>query len=61
LTSGTLANYYLPAFCIAGGAVAGAQIGARVSRKVKGSVIMIFLAVALILAGVRIFISGISA
>ena len=59
LTSGALSHDYVMAFSIAGGAVAGAQIGARISTKVKGSHIMIFLACALILAGVRILLSGI--
>lgn len=58
LANSTLSHNNLMAFCIAGGAVAGAQIGARLSKKVKGSVIMIFLSAALILAGTRIFISG---
>ena len=60
LTNGDLSHDSIMAFSIAGGAVAGAQIGAVLSKKIKGSVIMICLAVALILAGVRIFISGLS-
>jgi len=59
LTAGALSRDAVMAFCVAGGAVAGAQIGAAASKKVKGSLIMILLAAALILAGARIFVSGI--
>lgn len=58
LATGALSKDYVLAFSIAGGAIAGAQAGALISKRAKGSVIMIFLAAALVLAGVRIFISG---
>lgn len=58
LLSGALSHHALMAFLIAGGAVAGAQAGAALSRRIKGSLIMILLAAALILAGVRILLSG---
>ncbi|MCL2772179.1 MAG: sulfite exporter TauE/SafE family protein [Oscillospiraceae bacterium] len=58
LINGSLKNEYFMAFSIAVGAVAGAQIGAFVSKKIKGSVIMICLAAALVIAGIRILISG---
>jgi len=46
------------AICVGIGAVVGAQIGAKISKKVKGSILMICLAVALILAGIKMLISG---
>jgi uncharacterized membrane protein YfcA len=58
ITDGSLANDISMALSIACGAVLGAQIGARVSKHVKGSVIMICLAVALIFAGGRILLMG---
>ena len=58
LISGVLTNNAYIAFVIAAGAVAGAQAGAFFSKKIKGSAILICLAAALVLAGVRIFISG---
>ncbi|MCL2342506.1 MAG: sulfite exporter TauE/SafE family protein, partial [Firmicutes bacterium] len=58
LASGALRSDYVLAFSLAGGAVVGAQLGARFSKKVKGSVLMFLLAVALVMAGVRIFLSG---
>jgi len=58
LASGALSDVYRLAFSIAAGAVVGAQFGARVSKRVKGSAIMICLAAALVLAGVRIILSG---
>lgn len=61
ITDGSLNNSIKIAGCIGIGAIVGAQIGARLSSKVKGSVLMICLAVALILVGVRIFILGIMA
>jgi len=59
LFSGALNHNELLAFGIAAGAVAGAQVGAVISKKVKGSAIMICLAAALILAGARILVTGI--
>jgi len=58
LTNGALSHDNMLAFSIAGGAVIGAQAGAVLSRKIKGSLIMIFLAIALIIVGIRIFVSG---
>jgi uncharacterized membrane protein YfcA len=46
--------------CIAAGAVIGAQIGARISKRLKGSAIMLCLAAALVIAGVRILYLGIA-
>ncbi len=43
---------------LAGGAVVGAQVGARLSQKVSGKVILRFLAIALLLVGVRILLRG---
>jgi len=54
LTDGSLSGNLPMALCIAGGAVVGAQIGARLSKRVGGRAIMICLAAALILAGARI-------
>ncbi|MCL2339955.1 MAG: sulfite exporter TauE/SafE family protein [Actinomycetia bacterium] len=59
LTAGELANYALMTLAIATSAVIGAQIGARISTRVRGSWIMILLAAALVLAGGRILITGI--
>ncbi|OJU14361.1 MAG: hypothetical protein BGN88_05615 [Clostridiales bacterium 43-6] len=56
---GSLNEYFLMALCIASGALVGAQIGARLSNKLKGSVIMICLAAALALVGVRILYTSI--
>jgi uncharacterized membrane protein YfcA len=58
ITNGSLNNTVKMAVCIGIGAIVGAQVGARLSNKFKGSVIMICLAVALMLVGVRIFIKG---
>jgi len=58
LAVGSLANETTLALCLAVGAVAGAQVGAVLSKRVKGSAIMICLAVALFIAGVRIFALG---
>jgi uncharacterized membrane protein YfcA len=41
-------------FALAAGAIGGAQLGARASKRVKGQVIITGLAIALIMAGVRI-------
>ena len=45
---------------VAAGALIGAQLGARLSNKIKGSAIMICLAAALGLVGVRILYMGLS-
>ena len=58
LANNALSDVYRLAFSIAAGAVVGAQFGAALSKRVKGSAIMICLAVALVLAGVRIILSG---
>jgi uncharacterized membrane protein YfcA len=58
ITDGSLNSIVKMAVCIGIGAVFGAQFGARLSKKIKGSVIMICLAVALILLGIRILFLG---
>ena len=58
LSEGTLNNNTTMALSIAFGTVVGAQIGARISKHIKGSVIMLCLAIALIFAGVRILCMG---
>lgn len=58
LGEGSLTQNTVMSLSIACGTVAGAQIGARVSRHLKGSVIMLCLAIALIFAGVRILYMG---
>lgn len=58
LTDGSLNQYVAMALSIACGAVIGAQVGARLSKRIKGSMIMLFLAAGLILAGARILYMG---
>lgn len=58
LKEGTLTQNTVMALSIAFGTAAGAQIGARISRHLKGSVIMLCLAIALIFAGARILYMG---
>jgi uncharacterized membrane protein YfcA len=58
ITNGSLNNTIKMAVCIGIGAIIGAQIGARLSNKFKGSVIMICLAIALMLVGIRILMLG---
>lgn len=58
ITDSSLTSSLKIAVCIGLGAVVGAQIGARISKKVKGSILMICLAAALILAGIRMLILG---
>lgn len=58
LGDGSLTQNTAMSLSIACGTVAGAQIGARISRHLKGSVIMLCLAVALIFAGIRILYMG---
>jgi len=60
LTEGSLANVSAMAIYIGVGAIIGAQFGARLSKKFKGSILMIILAAALVIAGIRILILGIS-
>ena len=59
ITDGSLVGVVKMSVFIGIGAIFGAQIGAWLSKKIKGSVIMICLAVALILAGARILFLGI--
>ncbi|SHO54229.1 sulfite exporter TauE/SafE family protein [Anaerocolumna xylanovorans] len=58
LGDGSLTQNAAMSLSIACGAAAGAQIGARISKHIKGSVIMLCLAIALIFAGVRILYMG---
>lgn len=58
LSEGSLTDNAIMSLSIAGGTVAGAQIGARISKHLKGSVIMLCLAIALIFAGARILYMG---
>lgn len=57
-TDGSLNNVIEMAVCIGIGAIIGAQLGARLSKKIKGSILMVCLASALILVGIRILILG---
>lgn len=50
---------YLPALIVAVCAILGAQIGAGLSRRVKGSVIARLLAVALLVVGIRLLLKAI--
>ncbi len=54
LFNGTLANSALQILALAIGAILGAQIGARLSKKLHGSLIIRLLAFALAIVGVRI-------
>jgi hypothetical protein len=54
VADGSLRNGLAQLACLAGGAVAGAQLGARLSRRIHGRWIMRSLAVALALVGIRI-------
>ena len=59
ITHLTLGNIlYIPALVVGLCAVAGAQIGARLSRRVKGLMIARLLAIALILVGVRLLLKA---
>ena len=58
LSDGSLLKNVSMSLSIACGTVIGAQIGARLSKRIKGSVIMLCLAVALAFAGVRILYMG---
>lgn len=58
LGDGSLTKNAAMSLSIAAGTVVGAQIGARISKRIKGSVIMLCLAVALIFAGARILYMG---
>jgi len=60
LIDGSLTVALKMSLCIAAGAVIGAQIGARISKRLKGSAIMLCLAAALVIAGVRILYLGIA-
>ncbi len=57
---GSLTQNVVLSLSIACGTVAGAQIGARISKHVKGAVIMLCLAIALIFAGARILYMGLA-
>ena len=59
LQDGSLTKNIEISLSIACGTVIGAQIGARVSKHIKGSVIMLCLAAALMLAGTRILYMGV--
>lgn len=59
LKDGSLTKMIVMSVCIGIGAVIGAQIGARISKRIKGSIIMLCLAGALIFAGIRILYMGI--
>lgn len=58
ISDGSLTQNTAMSLSIACGTVAGAQIGARISRHIKGSVIMLCLAIALLFAGARILYMG---
>lgn len=58
ITNGSLNNTIKMAILIGIGAIVGAQFGARLSNKIKGSAIMLCLAIALMLVGIRILILG---
>ena len=60
LTDGSLNQNVVMALSIAGGTVVGAQVGARLSKRIKGSMIMLFLAAALMFAGARILYMGLA-
>ena len=49
---------WLPAICLGLGAAAGAQIGARISRKTKSKSIMTLLAFAVLLMAVKLILMG---
>ena len=49
---------WLPAVCISIGAAAGAQIGARISRRTRSKTILVLLALAMLCVSVRLIISG---
>jgi uncharacterized membrane protein YfcA len=55
-----LLNNWPVALLIAIGVIAGAQIGARLSRKMAGPLIVRLLALALVIVGVRLVLSGLS-
>lgn len=59
LFSGDYAVHWGLVLFLALGVVPGAQIGARLSRRVKGSLIVRLLALALLLAGLRLIVAGI--
>jgi len=46
------------AIALAIGALVGAQIGARLSNRVRGTLIIRFLAVALMLVGIRLIVTA---
>ncbi|WP_068965122.1 sulfite exporter TauE/SafE family protein [Desulfosporosinus sp. BG] len=58
LTASSLVKMETISLSIAIGSIIGAQIGARISKRIKGSVIMLSLAAALVFAGGRILYKG---
>lgn len=49
---------WIPAICISIGAAAGAQIGAKMSRKTKSKTILTLLAIAMLFVSIRLILSG---
>jgi uncharacterized membrane protein YfcA len=60
LRDGSLIKNIAMSLSIACGAIIGAQVGARISKHIKGSVIMICLAIALVFVGIRILLMGLN-
>lgn len=60
ITDGSLTGVVKMAICFGLGALLGAQLGARLSNRLKGSVILLCLAGALVIAGIRILLMGIN-
>ena len=53
IVNGTLEHGWLTILCLAGGVIGGAQLGARLSRRLKGRGILLVLATVLIFVGLR--------
>ena len=49
---------YVPAICAGVGAIFGAQLGAKMSKKIKGRAILMLLAFALFLLAVRLILTS---
>jgi len=58
-SAGTYSQSWQVLLWIALGVIPGAQIGARLSRKIKGLILVRLLALALVIAGVRLVILGV--
>jgi uncharacterized protein len=58
IVSGTFHHGVRRAIALAIGALVGAQIGARLSNRVRGTLIIRFLAVALMLVGIRLIVTA---